>query len=246
MRAPRSREAVSRETLPRVDLRELGARYGLPQAVVGQLGRVLDALRREPDPHTSVAPQDLVDVHVADSLAALEVEELRRAARIADLGAGAGFPGIPLAIALPAAQVDLIEASKRKCAVIGRLIEAAGIDNASVVPARAEEWAATEGSAVYAAVCARAVAPLPVLAEYAAPLLADNGLLVAWKGRRDPDEERRGAQAARETGLEPAEVRPVQPYTASRDRHLHLYRKLRPTPDRFPRRPGVAAKRPLA
>jgi 16S rRNA (guanine527-N7)-methyltransferase len=94
-------------------------------------------------------------------------------------------------------------------------------------------------------VTARAVAPLDALAEYAAPLLREGGALVAWKGRRDPDEEAAGARAAGVVGLEIAEVRPVQPFAAAEHRHLHVYVKVRPTPDRFPRRPGMARKRPL-
>jgi 16S rRNA (guanine527-N7)-methyltransferase len=229
-----------------MELREAVIRHGLSEDAVEPLARLLAALQAEPDPHTTVATENLVDVHVADSLVALEVERLRRATRIADLGAGAGFPGLPLAIALPGAQVDLIESSRRKAELIGRLIEAAGIDNARAVPTRAEEWAAGEGGSAYGAVCARAVAALPVLIEYAAPLLERDGVLVAWKGGRDPDEESRGDAAAELAGLEPVEVRPVEPYRGSRDRHLHLYRKVSPTPERFPRRPGMAAKRPLA
>jgi 16S rRNA (guanine527-N7)-methyltransferase len=229
-----------------VDLSEVVSTYGLGEEAAEQLEQVLAALRAEPDPHTTVPPEEAVDVHVADSLAALEVDDLRRASRIADVGAGAGFPGLPLAVALPEAGVDLIESSLRKAAVIRRLAEAAGIQNARAVPARAEDWAAGEGRGAYDAVCVRAVAALPVLVEYAAPLLAAAAVLVAWKGRRDAGEEERGATAARQVGLELAEVRPVEPYPGSRDRHLHLYRKVSPTPDRFPRRPGIAAKRPLA
>ena len=85
-----------------------------------------------------------------------------------------------------------------------------------------------------------------MLLEYAAPLLSEGGTLIAWKGRRDPVEEAAGAEAAGILGLELAETRAVEPYPGSRERHLHLYRKLRATPERFPRRPGAAAKRPLA
>jgi 16S rRNA (guanine527-N7)-methyltransferase len=228
-----------------VEIEEALARHGVAADAAEPLARLLAALAREPDPHTTVAPEDAVDVHIADSLAALVVPELQRARRIADLGAGAGFPGLPLAVALPAAHVDLIESSQRKAAVIGRLIAAAEITNARAIPARAEEWAAAEGREAYDAVSARAVAPLAVLAEYAAPLLTIDGLLIAWKGRRDAAEEATGATAAEELGLEPVEIRAVEPYPGSRDRHLHLYRKSRPTPDHLPRRPGMAAKRPL-
>jgi 16S rRNA (guanine527-N7)-methyltransferase len=84
-----------------------------------------------------------------------------------------------------------------------------------------------------------------VLVEYAAPLLRLGGTLVAWKGARDPDEEAAGTRAALALGLEPAEPRPVEPYEGARDLNLHLYSKVGKTPSKFPRRPGVAAKRPL-
>jgi 16S rRNA (guanine527-N7)-methyltransferase len=208
-------------------------------------------LAREPDPHTTVSePAAAVEAHVADSLTGLEVARLREAARIADLGAGAGFPGLVLAIALPSATVDLIEAARRKAAVIGRLRQAANLENARSVVARAEEWARTPpalggGRERYDAVTARAVAPLAVLVEYAAPLLRPDGVLVAWKGARDAAEEGLGSGAADEVGMALEEVRLVEPFPGARNRHLHVYRKVVPTPEGFPRRPGMAAKRPL-
>ena len=176
--------------------------------------------------------------------------DLARATRIADLGAGAGFPGLPLAIALPGAKVDLIESAGRKTAVIDRLIQAAKVDNARSVTARAEEWAAVVpalggGRESYDAVTARAVASLAVLAEYAAPLLRDGGVLVAWKGGLGADELQQGRGAAAELGMTLEDELRVEPFQGSRDRRLVVFRKTTPTPARFPRRPGMAAKRPL-
>ena len=189
-----------------------------------------------------------MDIHVADSLSGLEVPQVRAANWLADVGAGAGFPGVVLAVALPRARVDMIESTSRKCAVIDRLTQAAGLDNEIVraIPMRAEERAAWGGRESYDVVTARAVGPLPVLVEYAAPLLAPDGVLVAWKGTRDPDEEARGAKASAEVGLEPEAVVEVHPWPGARDRNLVVYRKVADTPERFPRRPGMAAKRPLA
>jgi 16S rRNA (guanine527-N7)-methyltransferase len=220
-------------------------RHRADRVAAPALDRILGALAREPDPHTTVDPLDAVDVHVADSLAGLAVEPLREASAIADIGSGAGFPGLVLAAALAHARVDLIEAARRKAAVIERLIEAGGIDNARALAERAEDRAAGEARESYGAVTARAVAPLAVLAEYAAPLLAPGGVLVAWKGRRDAEEEAAGAAAARQLGLAPPEVIPVTPYPGSRNRHLHVFRKADSTPAGFPRRAGVASKRPL-
>ena len=225
----------------------LAERFALPAGAAGRLDALVDALLREPDPHTTITdPGEIAGRHLADSLVALELEEVRSAAVIADIGAGAGFPGLPLAIALPGAQVELIESARRKCAVIGRLAAAASATNARAVEARAEEWAAGAGASRYDVVTARALAALPVLVEYAAPLLRKGGVLVAWKGIRDEAEESAGARAAELLGLDPAGVRRVEPFAGARDHHLHLYRKVKPTPDRVPRRPGMAAKRPLA
>jgi 16S rRNA (guanine527-N7)-methyltransferase len=212
---------------------------------------LLEALAGEADPHTTVsAPADALDAHVADSLSGLAVSDLGRARRIADVGAGAGFPGLALAIASPGARVDLIESAGRKTAVIGRLAQAAKLSNARAITARAEDWAGTPGAlggggGAYDAVLARAVAALPVLVEYAAPLLREGGVLVAWKGAGAPDEEAAGAAAAAAVGMVPEEVLRVEPFEGARDRHLHVFRKIAPTPERFPRRAGMAAKRPL-
>jgi 16S rRNA (guanine527-N7)-methyltransferase len=84
-----------------------------------------------------------------------------------------------------------------------------------------------------------------VLVEYAAPLLRVDGVLVAWKGARDADEEDAGAAAAGKLGMAVKVVIPVQPYEASENRHLHVFRKIAPTPAEFPRRAGMARKRPL-
>jgi 16S rRNA (guanine527-N7)-methyltransferase len=81
--------------------------------------------------------------------------------------------------------------------------------------------------------------------EYGAPLLREGGVLVAWKGARDADEEAAGAAAASQVGMAAAEVLSVRPFEASENRHLHVFRKISPTPPGFPRRPGMARKRPL-
>lgn len=220
------------------------SRHGLPAAVASQLSALLHALATDPHAPTTVRePVQAVRTHLADSLVALELPDVRTATAIADLGAGAGFPGLPLAVALPAAEVVLVESVGRKCAFIQAAADAAGLTSAEVVADRAESWSAGIGTRDL--VTARALAPLAVLAEYAAPLLRDGGVLVAWKGRRDAQEERDAAAAAEQLGLAIEEIRPVHPYPGADHRHLHLLRKVAPTPARFPRRPGMARKRPL-
>ncbi len=95
-------------------------------------------------------------------------------------------------------------------------------------------------------VLARALAPATVVVEYAAPLLRLEGALVEWRGRREAEAERLGLAAAGQLGLELVEIRRVEPYVGARDHHLHIYLKKLETPSGFPRRPGMARKRPLA
>ena len=206
---------------------------------------VLELLARERASVSSVTESPRAwRVHVDDSLTGLEVESLASAARIADIGSGAGFPGLALAAALPTARVELIESVGRKCEFMRRAIEAAGIENAEVVNARSEELAAGPGRERFDAVTARAVGRLSTLAELASPLLREGGTLVAWKGRRSEDEELELERAAAELAMEPERILAVGPYAGSRHRHLHVMRKTGETPAGLPRRAGMAKKRP--
>jgi 16S rRNA (guanine527-N7)-methyltransferase len=184
-------------------------------------------------------------VHIADSLIGLELEPLRSAGRVADLGSGAGLPGLVLAASRPEARFDLIESVSRKCDFLREAIRRMGLENAAVVCQRSEDWARGEGRESYDAVTARAVGRLAALAELASPLLRDGGFLVAWRGARSVQQEAELRRAAARLAMESVEVRPVTPYPGSRNRHIHLLRKNGRTPNGLPRRPGLAAKRPF-
>ncbi|HEY6731791.1 MAG TPA: 16S rRNA (guanine(527)-N(7))-methyltransferase RsmG [Solirubrobacterales bacterium] len=216
----------------------------LDSAARTKLETVLGLLAEEKASVSSIVDERAWQVHVADSLTGLEVPELAAARRIADVGAGAGFPGLVLAVALPEARVDLIESVGRKCDFIRGAIETAGIGNATVLNARSEEIAAGDGREAYDAVTARAVGRLSTLAELASPLLKPNGVLVAWKGRRDPEEEDQLANAASDLAMAPAQVLDVGNRAGSEHRHLHVIHKAGPTPPNLPRNPGIAKKRP--
>lgn len=209
------------------------------------LERVLELLAEERASVSSVTePAEAWKVHVQDSLTGLEVEDLRDAGRIADIGSGAGFPGLVLAAALPSAEVEMIESVGRKCEFMRRAAWEAGIANAKPVNARSEEIAAGGAREAYDAVTARAVGRLSTLAELASPLLRNGGVLVAWKGRRDPAEEAELERAAAALAMRPERILAVGPYAGSRHRHLHVLRKIGGTPGDLPRRPGIAKKRP--
>jgi len=177
---------------------------------------------------TSVSGEEARRVHLDESLAALETVE-RFEGPIVDVGSGGGAPGIPLAHALPDREVTLLEATRRKCDFLERWT--GELPNLRVVCGRAEEQPLdTWGVAV-----AKALAPPPVAAEWCLPLVAPGGAAVLYVGPTAQAD--RVAQAA---DLLAAELEPDPPPG------LLVLRKLAPTPPGFPRRPGVARKRPLA
>ena len=238
-RDPRLFPAVAEASLG-----DLTDRYGLDRPGSEQFRAVLELLAGDPAAPTPVtAPAAAVEIHLADSLVALDVSSVRRARVAADLGSGAGFPGLALAIARPEMQMRLVESSSRKCAFLRRAVAATGAENAVVIERRAEEW--PEGTVAHDLVVARALASGAVVAEYAAPLLRRGGALVQWRGERDATDDVAAERAAAVLGLELVEVRHVEPFPGALHRHLHVYEKVRDTPDRFPRRPGIARKRPL-
>jgi 16S rRNA (guanine527-N7)-methyltransferase len=210
-------------------LAELAVEWGLPRDAPAQLATILSLVRNESASITTVRdPQAGVERHIADSLSGLIVPELRAATRIADLGTGGGFPGLVLAAALPSSSIRLVESVARKCAFLRRAAAAAGLTNVEVVSSRAEDWHAGAGS--NEVVTARAVAALPVLVEYAAPLLAEGGVLVAWKGRPEAAEVAQAARAAAAIGLAVMPTVQVAGQAGAEHRTLYLYRKVAPTP----------------
>jgi 16S rRNA (guanine527-N7)-methyltransferase len=225
-------------------LAELCARWAVPAAGAEALRRFLDLLAADEHAPTTVRdPRIAVDAHIADALTGLGVPELDSAGVVADLGAGAGVPGLVLAAARPAMRVIEVESVGRKCAFMEEAVAVMELPNAEVVCDRAETWEAGRGGCD--AVTARALAPLPVLVEYAAPLLVPDGVLVAWKGTPDPEEVADGDHAAGVLGLSSAEVVDVPPFPGADKRTLYVYRRVGSLPNRYPRRPGIARKRPL-
>lgn len=199
----------------------------------------------------------IVDTLIGDALALLEVPQLRELAgpaaaggpaRFADLGAGAGVPGIPLAVALPGIEITLIESVGKKCVFLEAAVAAIGLAaRAHVVCARSEHVAANGRPlrASFSVVLARAVGSLATVVELAAPLLALGGsLLVSKTAAAARDEGPRGAAAARECGLT---ARPVVPLTKSPlDASVCVvYEKTAASPRSLPRREGLARSNPL-
>jgi len=178
---------------------------------------------------------EAVRVLVIDALACLP--PLPNRGTIVDLGSGSGTPGVPIAVARPGLRVLLVEASRKKAGFLGVVLRALGLANADVVHARAEVLGRMPAHRErYDAATARAVAPLPVLAELALPLVRVGGLAVFPKGPRAAQEMTAGASALRLLGGA----------GEARASGMIVVRKVAPTPAPYPRRPGVPNKHPLA
>jgi len=177
---------------------------------------------------TSISGEEARRVHLDESLAAVETVQ-RFEGPIVDVGSGGGAPGIPLAHALPGREVTLLEATRRKCDFLERWT--ADLPNLRVVCGRAEE----QPLDAWGVAVAKALAPPPVAAEWCLPLVAPGGAAVLYVGPTAQAD--RVAQVAE---LLAGELEPNPPPG------LLVLRKLGPTPPGFPRRPGVARKRPLA
>lgn len=226
-------------------LAELAERFGLTEEVVGHGRRLLELWETDALASTRVTDASQgVDQHLADSWVALDVAAVRDARRAADLGTGAGIPALPLAVALPELHIALVESVGRRTVFLERAIEECGLGSRTeIVAERAEGW--PEGIGVHDLITSRALATLDVVLEYSAPLLQLGGYAVAWKGQLSDDERDGGYRAAELLGLEIEEILDVEPFSGARVRRLVIAKKVAATPERFPRREGMAKKKPL-
>lgn len=231
---------------PQVDARleQLAQTYDLGASVRDALGVLIDVFATDEHAATTVRdPADVVDRHVADGLTGLLIPEVSSAATLVDVGAGAGIPALVIAAARPDCDVVALDTVRKKTEWVAACAERMGLRNVRGVHGRAESW--TAGMGRMDVMTARAVAPLGVLVEYAGPLLRPDGILAAWKGVLDDEEWRTGVSAATQLGMGELEVTETRPWPEARDRRIVVTRKVGPTPSKFPRREGMARKRPL-
>jgi 16S rRNA (guanine527-N7)-methyltransferase len=190
-------------------------------------------------------PREVERVHFLDSLSLLDLDSVSSAESLVDVGSGAGLPALVLALALPTAKIVAVESQRKKCSHIGLAAEALSLRNLEVYCTRAEEYGRSAGRGAHDVAVSRAVAALPVVAEYSLPLLSVGGTMVAMKGAIS-DQERTQADAALGIlGSDLLEAVRLQPFPGAQDRWVYLARKVRVTPKEYPRRPGIPAKRPL-
>jgi len=197
---------------------------------------------------TAITDYEEVQIrHFLDSLSCLQVlTDLSPEVRCIDIGAGAGFPGLPLKIIRPQLPLTLLESTGKKVRFLEHMVRKLGLQGVELIKGRAEELGRRpDRRESYDVALARAVAQLPVLLEYALPLLKLGGVFVAQKGMEIEDEVEDARPAMEILGGRIKEVKTVQLPGLEAPRHLVVVEKVASTPDRFPRRAGIPAKRPL-
>ncbi len=199
---------------------------------------------------TAITDYEGVQVrHFLDSLSCLSAMENRERLtdqRVIDVGTGAGFPGIPLKIVRPGIRLTLLEATEKKVHFLRHLVQRLGLEGVTVLHGRAEELGqATAHRERYDWAVARAVAEMPILAEYLLPLVRIGGRALAQKGENAPAEVHRTEQAITRLGGHVRRLMPVELRGLAETRYLVLVDKVAVTADQYPRRPGIPSKRPL-
>ena len=196
---------------------------------------------------TSVSADRMAARHFLDSLLPLKASGLiPEEGRLIDVGTGAGFPGLPLAIARPSLQVTLLEAQGKRCQFLQAVCQALGLENVTIINDRAENLGRAEGHREgYDRAVARAVAALPVLAEYLLPFVRVGGMALCWKGPAVAGEQADGAAAAARLG---GRLLPLVDMEGSGEETGHVIapmEKIEKTLPLYPRKNGMPAKRPL-
>jgi 16S rRNA (guanine527-N7)-methyltransferase len=191
-------------------------------------------------------PEKIRIKHFLDSLTCLKAMRDTPMDRVVDVGAGAGFPGLPLKIVCPPMRLTLVESVGKKASFCQHGVDTLGLENVTVLAERAEVVGTLpEHRERYDWALARAVAALPVLAEYLLPLVQIGGRVLAMKGESGPAEAHASERAFQLLGGHLRQLLPVTLPGVEEQRYLVVIDKVAATPDRFPRRVGIPSKRPL-
>ena len=199
---------------------------------------------------TAITDYEGVQVrHFMDALScllAIPRSDLQAGARVIDVGTGAGFPGVPLKLLCPNMRLSLLEATKKKATFLEHLVDRLGLRGVDVIWARAEDLGQQPGHReCYDWAVARAVAEMPTLVELLLPLVRVGGAALAQKGEGGPAETHGAEEAIRMLGGHVRKLVSVDLHGLAETRYLVIVDKVARTPEKYPRRPGMPAKRPL-
>lgn len=189
-------------------------------------------------------PEDEISLrHFADSLRPYALGLLKRKGSLIDVGTGAGLPGVPLAIAMPELQVTLLETQRKRCDFLHAVVEHVQLPHVQVIWGRAEDLGRGALREQFDYACARALASLPVLAEYLLPFVKLGGQALCWKGPGVLEEQASGERAARILGGKLGRL--ISLDLPGRDSLLQTLEKISPTPEQYPRKAGTPSRNPL-
>jgi len=227
---------------------EIASDYFLSAGQLSKLRVLLDYLSGISDRNLTAVTgeENIVNFHFRDSLSLLAFKEFAEAKIIVDVGSGAGFPGLPLAIARPDKSFSLLEANARKCDFIDDAVKLLELHNVRSLRSRAEEATRTEYRDSFDLAVARAVGSLPLVIEYVLPLLKTGGTALLQRGSREEQDESSASYVAGLLGGRLENIVPTHSYPGSNNLHVWVFSKVMPTPERFPRRTGIPKKRPLS
>ncbi|MFH1347557.1 MAG: 16S rRNA (guanine(527)-N(7))-methyltransferase RsmG [Candidatus Margulisiibacteriota bacterium] len=188
-------------------------------------------------------PEEIRLKHFEDSLAILQTIQLTNQS-IIDIGAGAGFPGIPLKIKCPNIKLTLLEATKKKVEFLRHIVALLKLQDVKIISGRAEDIA-REQRGLFDLAVSRAVAKLNILCEYCLPFVKVGGQFIAYKEEEVEDEVKEANNAIEILGGKLKEIKKVSLPNSNIIRSLVIIEKISPTPHKYPRRTGMAKKRPL-
>ncbi|MDP4096458.1 16S rRNA (guanine(527)-N(7))-methyltransferase RsmG [Paenibacillus sp. P96] len=184
--------------------------------------------------------------HFYDSISLAFYTDMKQVSRLADIGSGAGFPGIPLKICFPHLQLTIIDSLQKRISFLNHICELAGLSGVELIHGRAEELGRKLGYRdSYDLVTARAVAKLAVLNEFCLPFVRKGGVFAAMKGSDPAEELQEAAFSLKELSGKVREVQAFQLPVEESARHMILINKTGDTPRKYPRKPGTPLKMPL-
>ena len=199
-------------------------------------------------------PEEICVKHFLDSLTCVKTINLyknvqlnkKNTISIIDIGTGAGFPGIPLKIALPSLKLTLLDSHRKKIEFLKELVNDLNIKEVEIIKNRAEIIGQDKNfRSSFNIVISRAVAPLSILSEYSLPLVKKNGWFIAQKGKEYEDELNNGSKAIELLGGLLIKIETICLPFLNQERNILIIKKIKDTPDKYPRRNGIPRKRPL-
>ncbi|MBM7704216.1 16S rRNA (guanine(527)-N(7))-methyltransferase RsmG [Metabacillus iocasae] len=189
---------------------------------------------------------EVLEKHFYDSVSAAFFHDFSSVQTVCDVGAGAGFPSIPLKICFPHLHVTIVDSLQKRITFLSTLVEALKLENVSLYHDRAETFGKKELiRESYDVVTARAVARISVLNEFCLPLVKENGLFIAMKGASAPEELEKGEKSMQVLGGKLNRIEHFQLPIENSERYIIFIDKVKKTPKKYPRKPGTPVKMPL-